>query len=477
MFWQMQATKGPIRPSRGAVGWCLSAMVSLFLLSFTAPIGRCQSRNEKAPAPDESDWHFRYDLFQMLLEERGLTTVSRIEDVFDRAKESVIVLAGDLRNFPDATFSRLSRWVSNGGALLIATDQPTIIAGVGTFGSMIVQTQDATDQYEGFSDCLRVRDLGKDHPALRGVDELVTNRSTYFVPTTGRALTWESIAVLPKNSDPRVVKKKTLVSIGVPSSGDRDGILIVSADASLFSNNMLWHGDNAIFAIRLSEQLAPKQRKYLCFMVEGEVQPSYRTTLPKTEPTNPSSAKSPETSVEKLLRLTNAAIRNVEESNVLNEALRQQPRYLAPEAYHQMFLTLAMMIAILGLLWLLIRTRTVSNIVQSLRTMRSALDLKSMARIASSDFRSPASNLARELCMELTGSKRSADWQNYIVALRQERDKGGWKANELNLLDAIFDLACRGSQHGMSGLEFQKLGKAILDLRARHRARAERKTP
>lgn len=98
--------------------------------------------------------------------------------------------------------------------------------------------------------------------------------------------------------------------------------------------------------------------------------------------------------------------------------------------------------------------------------MISAYEMRNLVGNGPGDYHNPAAHLAREFCLELTGTRLSAEWQKYlgrlmVVAQRLSR-------TEQDALKRIFDIASRGCREKMNGSEFQQLGKTIADLRRNH---------
>jgi hypothetical protein len=62
------------------------------------------------------------------------------------------------------------------------------------------------------------------------------------------------------------------------------GVLILAADQSLFSDGMLWHGDNAILAIQTSDLLCRGKRQWLTVIENHQILPSYRSSPPEPPP-------------------------------------------------------------------------------------------------------------------------------------------------------------------------------------------------
>ena len=445
----------------------------LFVTTFVAQASPAFAQQDSND-PTQSSWHFGFDLLQMLLEDRGLKISSSLEDALATPKQSVIVITGSQQA---NDWDRLIRFVMDGGAMLLASDSSLALPGVGRFSRGPVTSSNPLDQYQGFNDCLILAPhAGID--SFTGVAEIVTNRSGWFEPDNLSMLEWTVLTSFPADCRPTSSRNKAVLAVGRWTS-DR-GIAIMSADAGLFSNGMMWHGDNAIAAIRVSELLCEGGKKTkLAFLADGQVMDSYRNRVDLTQATEePNEAPPvPEPELKKALRLANAIAKEVAESNVLNEALRQRPRGIQPSRYFRAFLYFVAVLILLAVIWALLSSGTVRAMFLAPRKMRSAYDIREHASSLADDFRNSAGFLARDFCWELTGSRNTADWQRYLASLMANVNlPSNSLPNGLMLtkmeqheLMRIIDIACRGCHTRMSSQEFQLLGNSINKLRIKHR--------
>ena len=457
---------------------CRSIATLCTLLACSVLFGTKLPAQETTIDRNQSAWHFGYDLLQMLLEERGLRVVDEVDEAFFAAKSSVIVITGSPPALSSNDWGRLVGFVLDGGTLLLALDNSFTLPGIGRFSKGPVTTLNPSDQYQGFVDCLRVFP-NPETQGFSGVSEIVTNRPGWFVPDTVGWLEWDVLASLPIDSRPVGSRKSAVLAVGRWGAKDA-GLAIVSADAGLFSNGMLWHGDNAIAAIRMSELLCRGGTKtQLVFLADGQAMDSYRNRIDMTPAAEESADNRPEPEPElrKALRLANAIAKEVAESNVLNEALRQRPRGIQPSRYFRAFLYFVAVLILLLIIWLLLASGALQAVFLAPRKMRSAYEMREHASGLADDFRNSAGYLARDFCWELTGSKQTADWQKLLAELLSNvRLPNGSLPNGSQLskleqqeLVRIIDIACRGCHARMTSHEFQLLGKSISILRGKHR--------
>lgn len=469
-----------------AVRWMriVTAMVSVLLGTFSFGAGIVQEPPEVADvgttANSGRQWDFQFDLFQMLLEEQGARVVAW-QDAWQKPSESVIVLAGNLESMPRRPRTELIRFVEAGGRILLATERGFSSSQIGSIKAGPVSSTDRQYQYQAFQDCLSLSATSGAN-VLADVNQVVLNRSGWFLPNVDR-LQWETLLELPNNCWPYPSRNQPVLAIGRSNSG---GLVVVSSDASLFTNGMLWHGDNAVVAIRLADVLTESagqrrqdgtqpsgstrrslgNRTKLAFMVDGRILGSFRDRLPRNDPQDGSQTPPalPEPTLERALRLGNIIAKEVAASNIINESLMQQPRRLAASRYFQGLLFFAALLFLIGALLLVIGGGNFRNRFLRIRRMQRSFELRDAQ---SDDFRIPAGHLAREFCCELTGSDNSAEWQSYWNRMQQGATPKFRKADFQSLIQ-ILDVASRGYQSRLGASEFQEFGRKVEKLRAEY---------
>lgn len=442
---------------------CVVLCASIFaMLSALLPMKQvaaqdgAESENELSPQ-QQLQWQLGYDMFQMLLEERGLQAVRSYVDAFEAPNETVLVLTGSDSEINATVREKLALFVDAGGAVLILSDGP-LTTGLGEIKYTVVECTAKNKLYQGYKDCLQLSAENID-PSLK-VRTVVCNRTSYFIPKSN-TLSWKPLVSLPRiQLSPFAARGKPVISLGRSRLGDQ-GIALVSADASLFTNGMIWHGDNAVLAIEFSKLLSDGDRKRLVFVSGGQLMPSYEQQL--SEMLNP---PIPEPTLERMMRIANAVAQDVQASNVINEALSQQPRNVSPRRYFRFMLAVLAGLILLIILWMILRSGTFQTMFVNHRRMKAGYQLRDNAYGANGDYRSAAGYLAREYCFELTGSQQSSDWRQYWEESKAKLRVGGLSAGEIRTLGEVIDVACRGSQSRMSSRDFHQFGLLIKSLRS-----------
>jgi hypothetical protein len=468
------------------------------LMRFTLPLAvialwatTTYAQNERGSGLTSSanpGWQFRYELFQMLLEERGLTVASSLDEALASPQESVVVMLGKMNRIQVADPGKLLPFVARGGTVLIASDRAGSMGVTANFVSGPIMTDDEATQYQSLPDCLRVSDLDRDHPLMDGVNEIVLNRTGWLSFLPGGVMQWQTVASVPQTCSPRRCRGQSLMAVGQYDSQRMPdtGTMVVAADPSLFTNGMLWHGDNSVLAIRMSELLSEGDKKRLAFLIEGQLQPTYRASpllqdkpnsAPQIQPQPPLSSPPqppPNPSWEQLLRMANAIVRNIEESNILNEAIVNHPRFPNARMYPLVILLGLAMIAAVWLLMKLAHPMATHPSAPVPHVIQSAHEIETERKEESAHYGSSAQTLARDLCFELTGSHATIDWQQMLSNPSQLAVPEMAERPLRHDLSTIVELAVSHSAPHISSRRLEQLGGIIRRLRTLHRSSVNR---
>lgn len=354
-------------------------------------------------------WHFRYDLFQMLFEQTGLRPIQDFEAAFKAPDKSVVVLLGDLRNQQRLP---LEKFLADGGALLLASDMPFGFA-QGAIRRGPVEGLLPEDIYQSHNDCLRIKNIDTTHELASGVKQLITNRSGWILEHSElNANDWRVMARLPARTFHRENRNRPIVCSMVSKQ------LIVVADHSLFTNGMMWHGDNALFAINVSRSLCRSGRNQVLFAVDGQAANSYLMGPLASElplPTPPPDIE-PDLDLDQMVHVANQMVTAVEDSDAFNKLLANRPRSLS-EPYYQR----ALLFALAGMLLALSLAKLGGKASKPTRAAiaahyhgppsQSANPLSGATRVVSPVERGEAAQkLAQHFCREATSSDVAEVW-------------------------------------------------------------------
>ena len=440
------------------------------------------SLSAQSPFPtatvDQSKWYLGYNGFRMLLEERGLTASTKLSRTLATPSKSVVVMFGDLSRITRDEWLQLRRFVSQGGSLLVASETPFRLPGVTEFSPGPVITEKPADQYEQYADCLSLSDLNTEHRLAKGLRHIVVNKTGWLSPSVDRSLDWQVIAALPNDCLPAVAQGQPVLMAGLDPMEDR-GVMILSADQSLFSDGMLWHGDNSILAIQACDLLCRGQRKWLTVYENGSTLPSYLQPpaqppaippSPSAVPPMPPNVDPPEPELATMLKIANKVIDEVQESNILNETLKDRPRNVRPVAWLRTMLLIALILFTAFVLWRMSQTRW--NLIPNRhsRFLQSMYGVHSANQLQSSEFGPAAEVLSRDLCRELTGSDVETVWHKVLTDGKHPSVASLPRSLRKSLTELV-SIATRGCRIHISRRKFQSMGRAMQELRKRHRTK------
>ncbi len=351
-------------------------------------------------------WHFRYDLFQMLFEQSGLRPIKDFDAALESPTRTVIVLLGQLDALPHA---KLSQFIDDGGGLLLASDRSFAFGNVFSIASGPALARNLKDRYQEHMDCIRVSQVDRSHELTVGVGQLITNRSGWIIERQSTDLL--ALARLPVETLPSARHQRTFV--GAMTSKR----LVAVADHSIFTNGMMWHGDNALFAVNVCRLLCRGERDQILFLADGLPTSSYLMGPLANElplPTPPAKLE-PDLNLDQMLQVANQMVVAVEDSDAFNQILANRPRGMSNPIYRRLLL-----FALSGLLIFVavvkLAGRTSKPTGQTSVELRHRLTRNSGSPQPKPHFASPAhrgeaaQQLARCFCRDATSSDAAEVW-------------------------------------------------------------------
>ena len=268
---------------------------------------------------------------------------------------------------------------------------------------------------------------------------------------------------------PGAARQRAVIMAGLDAAPGT-GVMILSADKSLFSDGMLWHGDNSLFAIQVSDLLCRGNRKWLTVYDNGQTLPSYIAKLappptppqipPNIPPQIPPDIDPPEPDLATMLRRANEVLDEVQDSNILNETLRERPRNMRPIAWARTILLILFILFLLFLVWRLVQNRWHLVPNRHARFMQSMYGVNSSRQLETSEFGAAVEILARDLCRELTGSQVEGDWLK-LLASNQNSPSVTFSRGQKKALKEVVGIATRGCRVHLSRRKFESLGRSI----------------
>lgn len=457
-----------LRHAAFASGLLLSLFVGMACLSAQIPIAQKETAADTDAQMPSEEWHFGFEMFRMLLEEQQLVPQSIATDVLQRPEQSVIVVLGRLEDVVPPRV--LEDFCLRGGAVLLASDTKNSFGRIGEFRAGPVMTEDRANQYSDFPDCLTIGSFEADHPLLQNVGSLVLNRTGWIDKPRWFIPDWNILASLPTSTSPIRASQRPVIAQAF-ASVENAGPMFLFADQSLFTNGMLWHGDNAILAVNLTQLLSAGGRTQLLFVTDGTLLGSYQTSpnLNSEQPPPELPEELPEPDMQTMLKLANSVVQNVQESNVLNEALANRPRNVRPPYFRRGILFALLALALAFVIWKATAAGPQVQPAMPQRQMQTAHQLASGRKIQAQEFGLAASLLSRELCRELTGSHHAADWQR-MLGHNTAADQAPFASkSQHKQLATVLELALNTRTVHISRRRFQSIGRSIQQLRQSHR--------
>lgn len=370
----------------------------------------------------QPEWQFGFQLFHLLLEQKGMYSVPDFRESMNRRpRQSAVVLLGDLSRVPTDLRSRLQKFLDSGGVVLVATDETSYFKGLFSISVGPFEVQDDESAYQGFRDCPVVNELRSGTPVLDGINSLVANRTGVISRMDERSGNWSILARLPDLVDQRSRPLSQATLIAEMKSRERGGgRLLLMADHSVLINGMLWHGDNAKLVVNIADWLSTGDRKEVVLIVDGEpakamlaLPPEVSGDLPPLEDLPTPTAKDLWNLLKnnpwKFLKFLDRFAAGMEDADVLNELLANQPADLPTPQYRQALYIAAGILAAIYILRLMGKVGSRPT-TRPPRAVGQSVNFSQSRTLSSGELHSASRELAQSALRQLTGSSDPIDW-------------------------------------------------------------------
>jgi hypothetical protein len=309
------------------------------------------------------------------------------------------------------------RFIEQGGAALIATDQELVLDQFGlSIGPEMLRVELGKGfDYNGLNDCIFVEASMPTHPIFEGLldqthhplsqrnrlTQIATNRPSYI---SGRATGMRArvdprlkvLANFPASTfqeEPPRVKQPYIFAVG----GDIErGRLLVLSDHSVFINAMLWQDDNDNFAFttNIAKWLKDGNRTHVLFVEEGE--PKTTFDIPMARPPLPPP--------DKLVEAFDKGLANLEKESWFNKvAARVAERLNSARLVNALLVLLTILLGAYGLFRLALarqqfepRVPLLSEGLAQLLPRVGALDQRHRQMLRNANFWEAARSLAQQ---------------------------------------------------------------------------------
>jgi hypothetical protein len=367
----------------------------------------------------QPDWQFGFQLFHLLLEQKGMYSVPDFQESMDRRpRQTAVVLIGNLNRVPTDLRSRMEKFLAGGGVVLVASDEDAYFKDLFQISDGPFEVEQEESAYQGFRDCPVVKDLLPDTEVLSGINSLVGNRTASISRMDDSFGDWSILAQLPDSVDHRMRRRPQLSLIAELKIRNRGGgRLLLIADHSVLINGMLWHGDNAKLAVNLADWLSTGGRQEVVFIVDGEPLKAMLTLPPELLDDLPPLEDLPTPTLKDLLNLPPDVLLNfanrfaagMEDADVMNELLANQPADLPTPLYRQALYIAAGILAAIYILRLMgkIGSRPTTR---PPRSVDQSAAISQLPTLSSGELHSASRELAQSALRQLTGSSDPQDW-------------------------------------------------------------------
>lgn len=446
---------------------------------FTQPAcAQAPNRSINHQANNEA-WQFRFDLFQMLLEQNGLEPIGESESFVapGRPINNLVVISLGMQDRNPTL--QLVRKFATSGKVLIATDRAVRFDELFLIQDGPVESLSSQDSYQEFRDCIIAADFPKDDALTGEISQLIVNRGGWIAGLSNRYGTWQIHGRYPRRVRPLASARKPFLASMTLHAFDQPTLTIAS-DHSLLSNGMIWHGDNAMLAIELSRQLAAdlngvgnSGNKKMLFLVDGQAMPSY-TKRAQQEPADQSippippideipPEAIPEPTLDQMLKVANRVVSKVEDSDLINEFVSNQPRRIREPYFRRLLLILGSLFVLTYAIYRLSRPPAIATPASTTLAVGPP-PIDTSKDFATAEQRGVAARyLARDFFIEQTGSTDARKWRemfsvgSYAGAeslqkksskTKTKLPKSFRKSPAINQLDSIgYLIAVADSQH------------------------------
>lgn len=451
----------------------LSAMIACLVIACSMVSKTAVAQN--TTSANNSSWNIRFDLFQLLIQQSQLQLSTDFQSAFDAPTDSTILMFGKVDKLIAEHRPELWQFVESGGRLVIAADIMYPSSGFGSVNPGPVTSNDPDFQFQGFADCLRLKVSDSQNGITDNLDEIVTNRAGWIEPTSQNPrLRWETLISLPFSCQPMAAQSKPVMAIARATT-HVEGCVIVLSDPSILSNGMIWYSDNSKVAMRIVQQVTASNRNRFIIAVDSRVQSEI--LLPNNPQSNskgldnldlPDEVNVPTPSMETVLQVANAALKELSTPEPINNALRNQPRDMSMKRYTRNLWILFASIATAFLAWKIFQHIPMFRTNAENRRMKTAAELQKIACPNEIQNKHASEILARDFSRIWAGHDSDSEWRICLEQLKEPSHQSIPKRDRVSI-ESILAIAIFGGRATLSDLELQRLSESMQDILRRYR--------
>ena len=390
-------------------------------------------------APPE-DWPFGYHGFNLLMQESGV-------DLIDLETWSETPAAERCLISLQATELKLSRKITLAGAPVFMGCSSSRATRFRISGRLSDVASSGESDFYVTRDCPIVQPASG-HPIFAGVERLICNRPGYIPESlvNSRFVGYEVVRYPP-----------------VVPLGRRHAFAVVSpqtkfacvADDLLFTNQMLFKGDNLLFAKNVIGWLTEDfKRKKVLFVVDSQVQspvdpsdlafdPNSQLPVPTREEVLDALQQLP---IDKMAEFGNSVAANAEDESLLNDLAHKVTDSLRPKEVMRILLLAAFATCCLfGLVAYFWQKKLLRKTASTIASKRQRYASNRVASVAQSERQAAASMLLNAFCLDVA-DRRLSDWSAFPQGLRLDNEE---ESNRITheMADAFRELKTKPKSH------------------------------
>lgn len=414
------------------------------ILCFCALTAFCAIAPVRSWADDDTDakWKRGYHGLLAMCQALQLKVVSDSGEWTGQSpSESLLVVFGP----PDELPVGLSRYLRRGGAVLIANDRGGRLPQGMTLLRGPVEAARVEHAFQGYTDCPLVTRFHGQHPVVAGLRSVATNRP-------GALLFDEASPDGRQDSGPLGLARLPAVAFQLAAGGDERaggpwfvaatevgprGRMVVVADQSVFSNQMLLYHDNLRLAGNILRWLADGGRSSV-LVIDNSRALSHLPPDPMPPQIPPPTPEEVRRALENmppevLLDFGNAVMAAMEDEAIPNDLIRWLVGRIPMHGYHRLLILIpTVLVSALAILLFLSRAPATAPLAAS----TVAPPPGQRRRWAMQQRRAAAKELLESFRVELSGSFE-VPWAMMLSGIRLEGQPGRTRQLRRQLARAV----------------------------------------
>lgn len=398
----------PIGVSSKQILLSLIAVLFVFNSNALGQLGLNQQRIS------EAQWSRGFHGFNMIAEGNDLERITIPQYQFAKPEEVLLIVMGDLTTMPVFVNDHFK----NGGSVLLASDSKVLqrhafFAGF-RFDRLDRYPTEEADAFGGNQDCPVISTF-LPHPIFTDVGEIATNRPGFVWATRKN-----SVGFFPESYRNR--------GPFIGANEKRNGARVVAiGDQSIFTNQMIFFRDNALFADQAIKWLKNDRAKKMLVIVNGseyshlgpsdvviDLPPPTKEEVFEALKNLPASA---------MLDFANSVATVVEDEDMVNDFVHDTINKIPERSLSRFYIFVLFGIACLSFVAaFLFQGKLQRQTASQIAFKRSGQEQAEMKVVQARERQQAAHMLLDKFCMDLAGT-RFSDWPSFPTGLDVDDDR------------------------------------------------------